>query len=53
MDLIAKREGVEPRQQKKWSKILEASAALAFAIAPCIPLSSNKLMVSVAIWHVS
>ena len=34
MDLIAEREGVEPRQRKKWSKIWDAFGALAFAIAP-------------------
>ena len=34
MDLIAKREGVEPQLRKKWSKILGAFGALAFAIAP-------------------
>ena len=34
MDLIAKREGVEPRHRKKWSKILDAFGPLAFAIAP-------------------
>ena len=33
VDLIAKREGVEPQQRKKWSKILNAFGALAFAIA--------------------
>ena len=32
VDLIAEREGVE--QRKKWSKILDAFGALAFAIAP-------------------
>ena len=34
MDLIAEQEGVEPPQRKKWSKILDAFGALAFAIAP-------------------
>ena len=34
MDLIAEREGVGPQQRKKWSKILDAFGALAFAIAP-------------------
>ena len=34
MHLIAEREGVEPQQRKKWSKILDAFGALAFAIAP-------------------
>ena len=34
VDLIAEREGVEPQQRKKWSKILDAFGALAFAIAP-------------------
>ena len=34
MDLIAEREGGEPQQRKKWSKILDAFGALAFAIAP-------------------
>ena len=34
MDLIAEREGVEPQQRKKWSKILDAFSVLAFAIAP-------------------
>ena len=34
MDLIAEREGVGPEQWKKWSKILDAFGALAFAIAP-------------------
>ena len=34
MDLIAEGEGVEPQQHKKWSKILDAFSALAFAIAP-------------------
>ena len=33
VDLIAEREGVEPQQRKKWSKILDAFGALAFAIA--------------------
>ena len=28
MDLIAEREGVEPQQRKKWSKMLDAFAAL-------------------------
>ena len=34
VDLIAEREGVEPQQRKRWSKILDAFSALAFAIAP-------------------
>ena len=34
VDLIAEREGVGPQQRKKWSKILDAFGALAFAIAP-------------------
>ena len=34
MDLIAEREGVEPKQRKRWSKILDAFGALAFVIAP-------------------
>ena len=34
VDLIAEREGVEPHQRNKWSKILDAFGALAFAIAP-------------------
>ena len=34
MDLIAEREGIEPQQRKKLSKILDAFGALAFAIAP-------------------
>ena len=34
VDLIAEREGVEPQQRKKWSKIVDACGALAFAIAP-------------------
>ena len=34
VDLIAEREGVESQQWKKWSKILDAFGALAFAIAP-------------------
>ena len=34
MDLIAQREGVEPQQRKKWSKILDAFGALAFAMSP-------------------
>ena len=34
VDLIAEREGVEPQQRKKWSKMLDAFCALAFAIAP-------------------
>ena len=34
VDLIAEREDVEPQQRKKWSKILDAFGALAFAIAP-------------------
>ena len=34
VDLIAEREGVEPQQRKKWSKILDAFGALAFAFAP-------------------
>ena len=34
VDLIAEREGVEPQQRKKWSKILDAFGAHAFAIAP-------------------
>ena len=34
VDLIAEREGVEPQQRKKWSKILDAFGALAFVIAP-------------------
>ena len=33
MHLIAEREGVEPQHPKKWSKILDASSTLAFAIA--------------------
>ena len=32
--LIAERQGVEPQQRKKWSKILDAFGALAFANAP-------------------
>ena len=34
MDLIGNREGVEAQQRKRWSKILDAFGALAFAIAP-------------------
>ena len=34
MDLIARREGIQPQQRKKWAKILDAFGALAFAIAP-------------------
>ena len=34
VDLIAEREGEEPQQRKKWSKVLDAFGALAFAIAP-------------------
>ena len=34
VDLTAKREGVEPQQQKRWSTVLDAFGALAFAIAP-------------------
>ena len=34
VDLIAEREGVEPQQRKRWSKIFDAFSALAFAIAP-------------------
>ena len=34
VDLIAEREGVDPQQRKKWSKILDAFDALVFAIAP-------------------
>ena len=34
VDLIAEREGIEPQQRKRWSKILDAFGALAFAIAP-------------------
>ena len=34
VDLIAEREGVEPQQRKRWSKILDAFGALEFAIAP-------------------
>ena len=34
VDLIAELEGVEPQQRKKWSKILDAFGAPAFAIAP-------------------
>ena len=34
VDWIAEREGVEPQQRKRWSKILDAFGALAFAIAP-------------------
>ena len=34
VDLIADRQGIQPRQRKKWAKILDAFAAIAFAIAP-------------------
>ena len=34
MDLTAEREGVEPHKRKKWSKVLDAFGALAFAAAP-------------------
>ena len=34
VDLIAEREGVEPQQRKRWSKILGPFGALAFAFAP-------------------
>ena len=37
VDLIAEREGVEPQQRKKWSNILDAFGALAFAITPLHP----------------
>ena len=43
VDLIAEREGVEPEQQKKWSKILGAFGALAFAIAPLRSTSIQQL----------
>ena len=53
MDSIAEREGIEPRQRKRWSKILDAFGAFAFAISSCIPPSSSSLMVSVAMWHLA
>ena len=53
MGLIAEREGNHREQWKRWAKILDAFVALALAIAPCIPPSSSRLMVSVAIRHVS
>ena len=53
VDLIAEQEGVEPRQRKKWSKLLDASVPLHLQLHPCIPPSSSRLMVSVAIRHVS
>ena len=34
VDLIAEREGIQPQQWKKSAKIVDASGALAFAIAP-------------------
>ena len=34
VDLIAEQEGVELQQRKRWSRILDAFRALAFAIAP-------------------
>ena len=34
VDLIAEREGEKPQWREKWSKILDAFGALAFAIAP-------------------
>ena len=43
MDLIAEREGVEPQQWKKWSKILNAFGALAFAIAPLRSTSIQQI----------
>ena len=42
-DLIAEREGVEPQQPNKWSKILVAFGALAFAIAPLHSTSIQQI----------
>ena len=59
MDLIAKREGVEPQQQKRWSwawswvRFWVLSVPLRLQLHPCIPPSSSSLMVSATIWHVS
>ena len=53
MDLIAEQEGVEPQQRKKWSKIWMFLVPLYLQLHPCIPHSSSRLMVSVAIRHVS
>ena len=53
MDLIAEREGIRPQQCKNWAKFLDAFSALAFAMHPCIPPSSSRLMLSIAIRYVS
>ena len=34
MDLIAEREGIQPKQRKKCANFLDAFGALAFALAP-------------------
>ena len=53
VDLFAEREGIQPQQRKKWAKILHTSVPLHMQLHPCIPPSSGRLMVSVAIRHVS
>ena len=53
VDLIAEREGVEPQRRKKWSKILDAFGALAFAIAPLHSTFIQQLDGVIAIQHVS
>ena len=37
VDLIAKREGIQPKQRRSWERFLEAFGDVAFAIAPLYP----------------
>ena len=53
VDLIAEREGVEPQKRKRWSKILDAHGALAFAIAPLHSTFIQQLDDVFAIRHLS
>ena len=53
MDLIAEPEGIQPQLRKKWAHILDAFSVLALQRHPYILASSGRLMVSIAIQHVS
>ena len=49
MDLIAERESILARQQKKWAKICMLSVPLHLQLHPYSPPSLGRLMVFLAI----
>ena len=53
MGLTAEQEGIQAQQRKKWASFWMLLEPLHLLLHHSIPLSSGRLMVSVAIQHVS